>query len=217
MRSRLEKAPASGTERYPGPIKSPDDLPGALEVLGVLDNYEIVNEEANDKIVDLVLSQDRIDDIHNSYSADIIFRGMPPRDIFTLLQGKSVAIKPYDYGSKKSEEDDIQNASYSYRNAISHGYDRALEHDILTAVAFETHAPGITIKKTGLRMVEQFGKEAEEGMLPENRDLDVSVAGTLHPSDVELVIIRFPRKYGFRKTFLRPKQKGPRYAETDRP
>jgi hypothetical protein len=176
-------------------IHTPQELRDYLEMAGVLDKFEAV--DLRDTTVKEELKQPS--------SGKTFWRGMPPHDVVSLLQGNPVDISPYRYNQAEELQpsEDVQNATRLFKNAISHGAEREGEVNFLAAIEFD--ASDLEIKPTGSKMVQKFQERNEAKLLPTDKDLDVSIEGTLYPDKVRLVVFRFGEELLFRKAIYKPK------------
>ncbi len=120
----------------------------------------------------------------------LIYRGMSPEDVFQLLRTEKINIKPYKYNPDNPPEEELQNASFLYSNAIMYGYDRRdYGYNFLSAVGFKP--VGIILQKTGRRMAERFAGAGDISSVPENKEKDVTVKGDLDVKNIQVFCFRF--------------------------
>ena len=179
----IKQNPEQGQEdEGPFDINSPDKLDRFLSMKEPFAQNFYLENGHNEELVDKLNENDN----------RLIYRGMPPKYIFKLINGKKINIRPYrfeDVTPDTAPEEDVQNASFYYSNAIMHGSDDTEKYNFLTTVGFKQN--GFAIGSTGVNMVERLTKGGEFHLVPDNREKDITIEGELDPKNIEIYCFRF--------------------------
>lgn len=107
-----------------------------------------------------------------------LFRGIPPEEIFRIMNGERYVIEPYH---------ETENASFEAANVLGYGASRLPEDQMHWATSFVGFdSRGFAITETGRRMT-GVSEAALQG-----REHNVTVSGELSPNKVKLIVFRFP-------------------------
>lgn len=192
--STIEAEPSVEDKKEKTGIGTPEELQQYLQSFERFRDFELKQGIEEDLVEDLDDNPDRL-----------IYRGIPPKQVLRLASGKSLRVLPYKYDKTEDTGEELQNASYLYSNAISHGYDKKQEFLFLSAVGFSPD--GLEVKNTGAGMADRFASTGESNFLPQGREYDVSITGTLKPKNISVFCFRFKDGDKFRTLVYQRKKK----------
>lgn len=188
---------AGEVEEGPHDVNSPKKL---LRYLSLKEPFD------TDFVLEKGAEADLLDEL-NENDSNLIYRGMSPVTVFKLIRGDLVEIAPYRYEdvAENEPDEDLQNASYRYDNAIMHGWDSDERYSFLSAVGFKPD--GFIVQGTGMEMARRLAGVKDFESSPLNKSQDVSIEGILRPENIQVYCFRFKDGKEFKTLVYKRKAK----------